>query len=290
MPASSFEVLLVDDGNNEDTASLISEMVGRTSLNIRCIRNPVRRGPAAARNVGWRATDAPVVAFTDDDCVPDPKWLAAGLSLLDGTPKVVVGRTSPPPDQERWTQEPFSRHVEVSSTRFFESCNIFYRREDLLAVEGFDERFCRPSGEDTHLGLAVTDLGVEPVFASDALVHHDVRRGKLFEAISETFRWVDLPLVVKGRVRSRRRLLHRWIFWRSTHPPTIALVAGLLVGFRFRVFFALGLWWVVHRFVREPVSSHLSRRIALLPGTLALDVCEVAVMIRGSLRHRTVLL
>ncbi|HEX9994548.1 MAG TPA: glycosyltransferase family 2 protein, partial [Acidimicrobiales bacterium] len=44
------------------------------------------RGPAAARNAGWRAAAAPWVAFLDDDVVPAPDWaerLAADLDGLD---------------------------------------------------------------------------------------------------------------------------------------------------------------------------------------------------------------
>src|SRR5437868_5684485 len=40
-------------------------------------------GPAAARNAGWRAARGAVIAFTDDDTIPDPGWLAAAVPVFE---------------------------------------------------------------------------------------------------------------------------------------------------------------------------------------------------------------
>ena len=63
-------------------------------------------GPAAARNAGWRAAHGPIIAFTDDDCIPDPGWLKAGVpAFVDGvaavTGRVVVPLPPSPTDYER---------------------------------------------------------------------------------------------------------------------------------------------------------------------------------------------
>jgi glycosyltransferase involved in cell wall biosynthesis len=56
------------------------------------------RGPAAARNVGWRAGSAEWVAFLDDDVVPEPGWCDALTDELARLPDDVgaspVFRTS----------------------------------------------------------------------------------------------------------------------------------------------------------------------------------------------------
>jgi glycosyltransferase involved in cell wall biosynthesis len=39
-------------------------------------------GPAAARNLGWRSASGDIIAFTDDDCLPDSNWLATVFLLL----------------------------------------------------------------------------------------------------------------------------------------------------------------------------------------------------------------
>ncbi len=290
LPADRFEVVVVDDCSPDDTAAVLDDLVTTSPLRLHVLRQSQRSGPAAARNRGWRDSDAPVIAFTDDDCVPEPEWLEQGLGAMADSARLVVGRTLPPDDQLALTRQPFSRAMVVDSARFFETCNVFYRRVDLEAAGGFDERFRRPSGEDTRLGLSVTDLGVTPVYAVDAVVRHDVRPGDLSATLRETLRWVDLPLVLKGRPTARPSLTHRWIFWKPTHPPAILAALGLALGARWRLALLLCLPWLAHRLRTAPLAPDPVRRVAALPGGLVLDLTEVAVMARGSLRHRTLLL
>ena len=290
LPKDEFEVIFVDDASPDDTVEVLETLARQTSLHLQILHHSERRGPAAARNLGWRSARAPVVAFTDDDCTPDPDWLRAGLATQDGGPRIVVGRTAPPPDQIERAAEPFSRVMQVDSARFFETCNVFYRRADLDAVGGFDERFRRPSGEDIHLALGVLQRGIEPVFAGEALVYHDVRPGSFRDTLCETRRWTDLPLVFRGRRYARSGLAHRLVFWKPTHPPTILAATGLLLGLRYRPALLLALPWLRHRLVKSPTCADPIRKVTTLPGAFAIDVCEVAVMVRGSLRHRTLLL
>lgn len=290
LPTAALEVVVVDDASPDDTPEVLDKLAADSALDLTVLHRPERRGPAAARNVGWRAASAPVVAFTDDDCVPEPGWLAAGLAALGTGRRAVVGRVLPPDDQLGRADEPFARVLRVESTRFFEACNVFYRRGDLEAVGGFDERFRRPSGEDTHLGLRMVERGVEPVFCPGATVRHDVRPGDLGAALREATRWADLPLVLAGRPSARPALVHRLVFWKPTHPPAIAAAAGLVAAARWRPALLLAAPWVVHRLRTDPVCPDPARRLATLPGALALDLCEVATMVRGSVRHKTVLL
>lgn len=287
---ATFEVVVVDDASTDETPAVLDKLASDSSLQLTVLHNQTSRGPAAARNKAWRSTSAPIVAFTDDDCVPAPDWLRVGLETHGRGNRVVVGRTEPPADQLPITGQAFSRALRVESARLFETCNVFYRRSDLEAVGGFDERFRRPSGEDTHLGLNVAALGVEAVFAPDAVVYHDVRPGDWMATIRETLRWVDLPLVVAGRPWVRSGLVHRWIFWKPTHPPAVLAAAGLLLGMRWRPALWLVVPWLRIRLAKDPVCPGMTGRVRWLPAALAVDLCEVYVMARGSLRHRTVVL
>src|SRR5207245_2002445 len=112
-----------------------------------------------------------------------------GLEAMDHA-RVVVGLTTPPPDQEALASGPFARALWVREPKFFETCNVFYRRSDLEAIGGFEERF--RTGEDTDLALRVVPDGRAGVaFADGAVVYHDVRRSDFLAAVRETFRWTD---------------------------------------------------------------------------------------------------
>jgi GT2 family glycosyltransferase len=284
-----FEAVIVDDSSTDGTAQVLSRLAAASRVQLRVLRAADHGGAGAARNVGWRAARAQLIAFTDDDCVPDPGWLEAGLAAA-ARADVVAGRTAPPPDQRDLAQRPFSLVLDVTTTQFLETANVFYRRSDLEQVGGFDERFRHASGEDTDLGLRVAGLGREVVFEPAALVHHDVRARSPWEAVREASRWVDLPLVVRGRPWARRRLLHRWVFWKPAHPSTVAALVGVAAAVRWRPAALLVLPWLDHRLRADPVSAGTVSRIGLLPAALAVDAAEVAAMARGSLRHHTLVL
>ena len=291
LPAGSFELVVVDDASPDDTAAVLERLAAEAPFAVRILRHPRNRGAAAGRNTGWRAAAAPVVAFTDDDCTPTTGWLAAGLSALEAAPGAfVVGRTEPDPAERHLLDRPFSRSLLVTGARFHETCNVFYRREDLEAAGGFDEGF--GTGEDTDLGLRMIESGRVARWEPEALVHHRVRPPSFRAHWREARRWADLPLVLKRHPGQRATLLHRRLFWKRTHPPTLVALVGLAAAAATRSPRPLVLvgWWVWHRLAVEPPCPGPRRRMAALPGTFVVDATEVATMVEGSVRHRAVLL
>lgn len=109
---------------------------------------PETRGPGAARNVGWRAAQAQVIAFTDDDTVPGRDWLREGLGAFSPGAMGVWGRvivllSAAPSD--------YQREIARLANAEGATANCFYRRETLIAVSGFDERFTAAWREDSDL-------------------------------------------------------------------------------------------------------------------------------------------
>ena len=292
LDAAEFEVVIAENGCTDDTATVLDELQRESPLAITVVHADRNRGAAAGRNLAWRAARAEVVAFTDDDCQPQPKWLEVGLGAMERA-RIVVGRTAPPPEQEPLTAGPFARTLRVNEPRFFETCNVFYRRADLDSHEGFETGF-GIGGEDTDLALrVVSDGGGDAVvFAEDAVVHHDVRPSDFMAAVRETLRWTNIPLVVRRHPEVRSTLLHRRLFWREAHPTALlaALGIGLFVARRRPLSLLLTVPWVRLRVTRLPLTPGPRRRWVVLPGALAIDLLEVAVMLRGSLRHRTLVL
>ncbi|MCC2642082.1 MAG: hypothetical protein K0S45_2495, partial [Nitrospira sp.] len=78
-----FEIIVVDDAPTDDTkktVACIAAAVPWPAISYIAAVGP--RGPAAARNRGWRAARADLIAFTDDDCVPLRNWLSEGWNIF----------------------------------------------------------------------------------------------------------------------------------------------------------------------------------------------------------------
>ena len=283
------EVVIVDNGSTDDTASVLQELAGRTPLALRVLTGP-GRGPGEGRDLGWRAATSPVVAFTDDDCVPAPEWLAEGLAAMGDHHRVVVGRTRPQP-AHRHREGPFSRSMTVEGVKFFQTCNIFYRREHLARVDGFDHDFDAPGGEDTDLALRVVDAtGAAPVFAPDALVHHDISPSRLADRLREATRWHGIPRFVAKHPDARRDYLVRRLFWRRSHPRVILGLVGLVGGLRDPRLLLLLAPWVRFRLGPQRLAPDAVVNLAAMPGQFLVDTVEVTTMLRGSARARTIVL
>jgi len=118
------------------------------------------RGPAAARNAGWRAADTDWVAFLDDDVVVSEPWLADVVQDLRQPPSIggVQGRlTVPLPAHRRPTD--WERGTAGLQTAKWITADMAYRTAVLRQVGGFDERFPRAFREDADLALRVLDAG-----------------------------------------------------------------------------------------------------------------------------------
>jgi glycosyltransferase involved in cell wall biosynthesis len=170
--ASSFEVVVADDEGSDATRTRVESLARRFPAPLRYVAVAGPHGPAAARNAGWRAATGEVVAFTDDDCVPEPSWLREGLAALAGgaaaaSGSVVVPLPDPPTDYQR--NESGLERAE------FVTANCFVRRDVLETLGGFDERFSAAWREDSDLHFALLGAGCPIAAAPRAVVVHPVR-------------------------------------------------------------------------------------------------------------------
>ncbi len=176
---SDVEVIVADDGSTDETA-LVSDRVSHPQLHF------VRKGnggPASARNLGIHHAHGDVVAFTDDDCVPAPRWphqLAERLRSEPATVGGVGGAVLPLKDGWISRYSTFHRILEAPpSISYLVTANCAYRRAVLNMVGGFDETIRTPGGEDPELAFRVRKAGYTLVHEASAVVHHDYRESLL---------------------------------------------------------------------------------------------------------------
>lgn len=151
------EVVVVDDGS-PDPVSLDPSRWAR-AFDLSIVRQD-NAGPAAARNRGVDTARGEIVAFTDDDCLPAPDWLARLVAALESEPGALVGGST-------WngltgdTRAQASQAIvdlvyehfnaDAADSRFLASNNLACRRADFERVGGFDEGFAVPGAEDRDL-------------------------------------------------------------------------------------------------------------------------------------------
>jgi Glycosyl transferase family 2/Glycosyl hydrolases family 2, TIM barrel domain len=88
------EVIVVDDGSKDETAAVAE------GFDVRLIRT-ANLGLSSARNIGIGAASGEIVAFLDDDSVPDPHWLRYLVSELLESDHAGVGGPNIPPSHAR---------------------------------------------------------------------------------------------------------------------------------------------------------------------------------------------
>ena len=153
-PRDELEVIVVDDGGGADLE------LPAGGLPVRLLRRE-RGGPGAARNDGARAAAGELLAFTDDDCLPEPAWLrelcAAARGAAPGT--MVGGRTVNALAGNRFAEA--SQHIQdlvyahynrdPEHARFFATNNLAVPRDAFLALGGFDVATFPFASEDRDL-------------------------------------------------------------------------------------------------------------------------------------------
>jgi histidinol-phosphate phosphatase family protein len=165
-------VLLVDDRADRSRPLVEPRHLGPLAGRVHVLPGEAR-GPAAARNRGWRAARTEWVAFLDDDVIPPPGWRAALAADLTGLGEQVAGSQGairvPLPRDRRPTD--WERNVAGLERARWATADMAYRREALAVVGGFDERFSRAYREDADLGLRLADAGWRIVDGCRGVVH-----------------------------------------------------------------------------------------------------------------------
>lgn len=152
------EILVVDDGSTDDTAEVAAARPG-----VRVIRGE-QRGAGAARNLGFRSAETPLVWFVDADCVAEPDALPILQAHMEDPEVAGVGGSYGNMRPESLLasvihEEIVERHARMAEeVNFLATFNVLYRKSALEQVGGFDERFRK--GQDAELAYRIRrDVG-----------------------------------------------------------------------------------------------------------------------------------
>jgi GT2 family glycosyltransferase len=172
-----YEVIVVSDGSTDESAEIAESYDG-----VRVIETE-QRGLAAARNTAIDAATGEIIAYIDDDAIPDPEWLARLASTFAAGRLAAVGGPNVLPPESSWIAECVANapggptHVLVSDreAEHIPGCNMAIRKDALQRIGGFDPQF-RAAGDDVDVCWRLLDSGERIGFSPGAVVLHHRRR------------------------------------------------------------------------------------------------------------------
>lgn len=172
-----FETVVVVDGTDQGARELEG---ARLSVKEHA-------GPGAARNLGARSTDRPIILLLGDDTIPEPDLIERHMARHISEPETnvaVLGRIDWHPSCSRarvnawmnWSGTQFDyegiRGPDAGWGRFYSS-NVSLKRSLLLDAGGFDEEFPFAAYEDLDLGFRLNEAGMILRYEPAALALHD---------------------------------------------------------------------------------------------------------------------
>ena len=191
----NFEVIVADDGSGPATKTLINEFAKNYPVTLRHIWHE-DQGYRRQRilNLAILAAKNPYILFTDGDCIPRPDFVEVhvqfaekGFFLSGGYCKLSMSVSEAITDEDIFTAQCFKpsflsnigplgwkQKLKLSAGKSlanildfmtptgatFNNCNSSAWKEDLLAINGYDERM-RYGGPDRELGERLVNLGIK---------------------------------------------------------------------------------------------------------------------------------
>lgn len=176
-PANEFEIIVVTDGLDDETNNMLADdRLFDFFQNIFCYSLPFKKGPAAARNAGWRIAKGDLILFTDDDCIPSVHWITNyynafqfyGECEIALTGKIIVPLSAAPTD--------FELNTANLETAEFVTANCACTKSCLEMVNGFDEAFTMAWREDSDLEFKFLKENIPIKKIEEAVVIHPARK------------------------------------------------------------------------------------------------------------------
>lgn len=234
------ELIVVDDGSSDDTAQMAE------SFGARVLRMPENAGPAACRNHAALLSHSEILMFLDaDTCVHADTLERIERQLeADATLSAVIGAYDDRPrDPGICSQYRNLAHCYVhrsanrAALTFWSGCGAV-RRHRFFDVDGFDERYRKPSIEDIELGYRMSDRGARILLDPEICVTH-TKRWTLRSSIVTDIMNRGIPWMV---LLLERRKMPDDLNLRRRHRVATAFTGAALMCLAASV---LSAWWLI---------------------------------------------
>jgi len=184
-PKGKVEILLVDNGSVDRTPE-IGRDNGATFLDGRGLK------VSGLRNLGARNARGEILAFVDADCLVGRDWIKNAIPYFEKKDVAVWGAPPAIPDKATWVQRAWylvrKKEKTIQDVEWLESMNLFVRRDQFLAIGGFNEELVTCEDVDFsyrmgEYGRILSDSRISVVHLGEAgtlrdFVKKEVWRGK----------------------------------------------------------------------------------------------------------------
>jgi glycosyltransferase involved in cell wall biosynthesis len=203
------EIIVVDDGSSDETIDIVRSF---SDPRVRLIQQD-HRGACAARNSGWRSTDAEWIGFLDSDDAWVPAKTEAQMECCGNSTNISACFTAfrSVSKSGEHISEPISQFISIDGLRMGNGIGptsiCLVRRSALVAIGGWDESL--PSCQDWDLWLKLSTVGtlaIIPAYLVEVSQDGDDRISRNLSAVTEGHRIV-FDRVLRDVRRSERRLV-----------------------------------------------------------------------------------
>lgn len=230
MAPEQYEVIIVDDGSTDGTKEFLQ--AAEFPFRLRLVEGE-RSGPPRARNAGLALAESPVVAFMDDDVTLHTECLERALQYF-ATEDVGVVETTLLIEGEDGSERPLQLNAGAQG---FVTAAIFFRREALIRVNGFDPDFFDPDTgmffrDDADIGFRVLKAGYKALQPADVVAWHPVQFPAVERSFAHVKRYMFDPLLYRKHPQMFRMYIERkqvgpFSFARPMHYSCLLFIAGL---------------------------------------------------------------
>ncbi|MBK9158453.1 MAG: glycosyltransferase family A protein [Propionibacteriaceae bacterium] len=177
---TDFEVIVVCDGDIDDSAGLIDSWSDR--LDVHSVVFPENRGRPAALNAGFAQAAGRVLIRCDDDLDPQPDFVANHVAHHSGEPVGIVGICHDVFGDTAYARA-YGRDADERTVAFWRtlppedtwrcwSANVSVTRETFDAIGSYDDRYRRYGWEDVDWGYRLHLAGIPVIVAEDVTCGH----------------------------------------------------------------------------------------------------------------------
>lgn len=291
LPLDQYEVIVVSDGPDRETAKQIARWTKRKQVRLNFIQAPYKAGPAAARNLGWLSAKAPLVAFIDDDCIAREDWLNAYIKAYKGEDLAAFCGTTKVPLPVGPTD--FEHNLAQLENAEFITANCACTKAALLAIGGFDQRFEMAWREDSDLHFKLINHHIRIKKVGDAIVIHPVKERPWGNSLKEQRKaqyeallYKKFPTLYRQKIGNRYvyqfyfinfcwlLLIVTWYFHNPKGMLFTSAILALLIG--------------IFAFRRIKPTAKTSRHIAeMLFTSILIPTLSCYWRLRGAFKYKT---